>query len=316
MRVIFYSALQSAPSTKKNKTRSSETRDSESLDDTEKVLEELKRTQTGYNDDNLELTDSPGQLNRFGALQVEEDAANPNEKSAEINLNPDENDPDEDEEDEDYDDDDDEEDEEEEDNGDEDQESVVEQIRDEIFQYEQLPEEKKKNLSLVVNREELIHLLKCSYTHETTARENILTIGMVSHHSMNLMSMPDRFCSRSGIRTWVKVRRSTRCCNTRKSPSHRLRAKRSISKSVIFRGVDHLNDTFALSDDFSGEESSSVWLSWSCFSVVRLDQRWINNQWYFTHWSNARLYWPRQPDILFCCSVVLFSFFSSFQRFP
>ena len=195
MRVIFYSALQSAPSTKKNKTRSSDTRDSESLDDTEKVLEEIKRTQTGYNDDNLELNDSPSQLNRFGALQVEEDAANPDEKSAEINLNPDENDLDEDEADG-ADDDDDDEDEEEDDDDDEgeDQEPVVEQIRDEIFQYEQLPEEKKKNLSLIVNREELIHLLKSSYTHETTARENILTIGMVHHHSRDLLSMSTRFC--------------------------------------------------------------------------------------------------------------------------
>ena len=40
-------------------------------------------------------------------------------------------------------------------------------------------ETKKKNLSTIVNREELIYLLKCVYVHKTTTRENILTIGMV-----------------------------------------------------------------------------------------------------------------------------------------
>jgi len=183
MRIIFYSALQSAPSTKK-KSRSADQRDSESLDDTEKVLEEIKRSQTGHNDDNLEVTESPSQLNRFDALQLDDGEVNSNEKSAEINLNPEDEDDEEEEEEED----DDDEEEEEGDDDDEEQESAVEQIRDEIFQYEQLPEEKKKNLSLIVNREELIHLLKCSYMHKTTARENILTIGMVGYPNVGKSS--------------------------------------------------------------------------------------------------------------------------------
>ena len=55
----------------------------------------------------------------------------------------------------------------------------IEQIREDILAYNQLNEIKTKNLSVIVNREELIYLFKCLYTHKTTVRENILTIGMV-----------------------------------------------------------------------------------------------------------------------------------------
>jgi len=170
IRVIFYSALQSAPTTKKIHKIEEE---KETFDDTEKLLEELKREQTDYNDDNLEISKSPSKLNRFDALNLEDEVDD--KQKAEINLNDEDNQSSEEEED---DDDDDEEEDEEEDVS-EDEEDIVEQIREDILAYEQLKETQRKNLSLIVNREELIYLLKCFYTHKATVRENVLTIGMV-----------------------------------------------------------------------------------------------------------------------------------------
>ncbi|UJR33522.1 hypothetical protein I4U23_020967 [Adineta vaga] len=161
MRVIFYSALACAPITRARKT----TIESESLDDTEKVLEDIKRNQSHYNDDNFEISKSPNKLNRFDALQLEDE--NDGRREEELSER----------EEEEHDDDDDEND------GD-----VVEPIREEIFAYEQSKEAKKKNLSFIVNREELIYLLKCIYTHKTTARENILTIGMVGYPNVGKSS--------------------------------------------------------------------------------------------------------------------------------
>jgi glutaredoxin-related protein len=166
MRVIFYSALQSAPSLKKPKII-----ETESIDDTDKVLEDIKRNQANYNDDNLEISKSPNQLNRFDALQLDDEKEQSEIKINNEGISNEDNDDD---------DDDDEEEEEGEDLSEEEDEDVVEQIREDVLAYEQLNETKKKNLSLVVNRAELIHLLKCFYTHKTTTRENILTIGMVN----------------------------------------------------------------------------------------------------------------------------------------
>ncbi|CAF0727529.1 unnamed protein product [Adineta ricciae] len=181
IRVIFYSALESAPTTRKRKI----TVESESLDDTDKVLEEIKRSQVGHNDDNFEIAKSPNQLNRFDGLQLEDE--NEEKTKAEINVDSGTRDEDDD------DDDDDEQQEEnvsenEQDDEDDDEDEVVEQIREDIFAYEQSKDVKKKNLSIVVNREELIHLLKCIYPHETTARENILTIGMVGYPNVGKSS--------------------------------------------------------------------------------------------------------------------------------
>lgn len=141
----------------------------ETFDDTEKLLEDLKREQTDFNDDNLEISKSPSKLNRFNALKLDDEVDD--KQQAEINLNNEDNQSDDDEEEEEED-----EDEEEDDDDDED---IVEPIREDVLAYEQLKETKKKNLSMIVNREELIHLLKCFYTQKTTVRENILTIGMV-----------------------------------------------------------------------------------------------------------------------------------------
>lgn len=175
IRVIFYSALESAPSTKKTKTNAEEMNDADSLDDTERVLEEIKRNQAGYNDDNLEVSKSSSKLNRFDALQIEDD--NEEKEQSEININEEEPASNEAEEEDDEEEDLSEHEEEEEDE--DDREEQVEQIRDDVLAYEQSKEGKKKNLSIVVNREELIYLLKCLYVHKTTVRENILTIGMV-----------------------------------------------------------------------------------------------------------------------------------------
>ncbi|CAF4672056.1 unnamed protein product, partial [Rotaria socialis] len=65
---------------------------------------------------------------------------------------------------------------------------LVEQVREEIYAYEKSNETKKKNLSIVVNREELIYLLKCLYVHKTTVREDILTIGMVGYPNVGKSS--------------------------------------------------------------------------------------------------------------------------------
>jgi hypothetical protein len=167
MRVIFYSALQAAPAFKK--INPEETNETESIDDTEKVLEDIKRSQAGHNDDNLDISKSPSKLNRFDALQIDDDSEEKGQ--SEININNEENSSDETEEEE--------EEEANEEEDDDDDDEGVEPIREEIFAYEKLEETKKKNLSLIVNREELIYLLKCLYTHKTTTRENILTIGMV-----------------------------------------------------------------------------------------------------------------------------------------
>ena len=174
MRIIFYSALESAPSTKKVKI--TEAQEFDALDDTDKVLEALKRDQSTYNDDNLEISKSPSQLNRFGALQLDEDKDGQQQSEMQINREELHHDDDEEYEDEDDDEEENTDQSEEEEN---DQETLVEQIREDVLAYEKLPENKKKNLSLTVNREELIHLLRCFYSHQTTVRENILTIGMV-----------------------------------------------------------------------------------------------------------------------------------------
>lgn len=166
MRVIFYSALESAPTTRVRKT----TTDSESLDDTDRVLEDLKRNQSNYNDDNFEISNSPKQLNRFDALQLDDESEE--KTKAEINVNSEDASSDEEEEPEATADD--------ENNEDEDaDESPVEPIREEVLAYGQSTDKTRKNLSVVVNREELIYLLKSLYTHKTTAREDLLTIGMV-----------------------------------------------------------------------------------------------------------------------------------------
>ncbi|CAF3349758.1 unnamed protein product [Rotaria sp. Silwood1] len=189
--VIFYSALQSAPSSKKTKEKlSSETNDNESIDDTEKILEDIKRNQSSYNDDNFEISNPTNQLNRFDGLQLDDD--NDDKQQSEININNKKDNPsnndnendDKDEEDEEEDDDDDEDLSEEENE----HEDLVEQIREDIFAYEQSKETKKKNLSIIVNREELIYLLKCLYTNKTTTRENILTIGMVGYPNVGKSS--------------------------------------------------------------------------------------------------------------------------------
>ena len=167
IRVIFYSALEAAPTTKK--ANSEDMHDSDSLDDTEKVLEEIKRQQAGHNDDNLEISKSPSKLNRFDALQIEDDSEE--KQQSEINITEEETASNEDEE---------QEEDEEEDSSEEKDEEEIEPIRDEVLAYEKSEASKRKNLSIVVNREELIHLLKCLHVHKTTIRENILTIGMVS----------------------------------------------------------------------------------------------------------------------------------------
>lgn len=158
----------------------SEKHEPDCIDDTEKVLENLKKNQSTYNDDNLEISKSPKKLNRFDALQLEDDTDG--KLQAELNIYDDQNtsydnEADYDDDDEDDDDDDEEEDKE---SGDENpDEDFVEPIREDIFAYEKSTETKKKNLTIIVNREELIYLLRCLYVHKTTARENILTIGMV-----------------------------------------------------------------------------------------------------------------------------------------
>ncbi|CAF4123353.1 unnamed protein product, partial [Rotaria sp. Silwood2] len=185
MRVIFYSALQSAPSTKKTNTKlSSETNDTESVDDTDKILEDIKRHQSSHNDDNFEISNSTNQLNRFDALQLEDD--NGDKQQSEININNETDNTSIDNENDQDDDDDDDDDEDDEDLTED--ENLVEQIREDIFAYEQSKETKKNNLSIVVNREELIYLLKCFYTHKTTTRENILTIGMVGYPNVGKSS--------------------------------------------------------------------------------------------------------------------------------
>lgn len=216
--MIFYSALESAPTTKRTRTDSEELHQSDSLDDTEKVLEEIKRQQAGHNDDNLEISKSPSKLNRFDALQIEDDSGE--KQQSEININEEEtaaNDDDEEQE----------ENEEEEDSSEEeDEEQQIEQVRDEVLAYEKSEPSKRKNLSLVVNREELIYLLKCLQVHPTTIRENILTIGMVSETNVlrHVIFIP----TRSDILMLEKVRPSTLCYNTKKSPSHQHQAKPNI----------------------------------------------------------------------------------------
>ncbi|CAF0865341.1 unnamed protein product [Rotaria sordida] len=191
IRVIFYSALQAASSslkiTKNKQQLPLETNDSESIDDTDKILEDIKQNQSNYNDDNFEISNSTNQLNRFDALQLDDD--NDDKQQSEIKINNEEdntsidnkNDDDDDDDDDDY---------EEEDLSEEEteHENLVEQIREDIFVYEQSKETKKKNLSIIVNREELIYLLKCLYIHKTTTRENILTIGMVGYPNVGKSS--------------------------------------------------------------------------------------------------------------------------------
>ena len=184
IRVIFYSALLSAPSTKKTTTNVEDANDAESIDDTEQVLEDIKRNQLSHNDDNLEIAKSPSKLNRFDGLQLEDD--NEEKEQSEININNEEGSSNEDEEEE-------EEEEEEEDEEDND-EDVVEQIREDILAYGQLEETKKKNLPLIVNREELIYLLKSLYPHKKTVRENILTIGMVKKSNESFSQKKIFFC--------------------------------------------------------------------------------------------------------------------------
>jgi hypothetical protein len=222
--VIFYSALQSAPTSKTTKVTSSERNDSESIDDTEKVLEDIKRKQSNHNDDNFEISKSPNQLNRFDGLQVEDE--NDEKQQTEIQINNEENpsidDEDEDEEEE-------EEDLSEEENDDED---VVEQIREDILAYEQLEETQKKNLSIVVNREELIYLLKCLYIDKTTVRENILTIGMVIKYDNLLFWKKKTFfnINRLDIQMLVKVQQLILYYNIKKYLYHQHLEKLNIFK--------------------------------------------------------------------------------------
>ncbi len=222
--MIFYSALQSAPTSKTTKVTSSERNDSESIDDTEKVLEDIKRKQSNHNDDNFEISKSPNQLNRFDGLQVEDE--NDEKQQTEIQINNEENpsidDEDEDEEEE-------EEDLSEEENDDED---VVEQIREDILAYEQLEETQKKNLSIVVNREELIYLLKCLYIDKTTVRENILTIGMVIKYDNLLFWKKKTFfnINRLDIQMLVKVQQLILYYNIKKYLYHQHLEKLNIFK--------------------------------------------------------------------------------------
>jgi len=227
--VIFYSALQSAPTTKTTKTTSSERNDSESIDDTEKVLEDIKRKQSSHNDDNFEISKSPNQLNRFNGLQLEDE--NDEKQQTEIQINNEES-PSMDDDDEDDDDDDEEEEEEdlsEEENDDD--EDIVEQIREDILAYEQSKETQKKNLSIVVNREELIYLLKCLYVDKTTVRENILTIGMVIKYD-NLLFWKKLFfnINRLDIQMLVKVQQLILYYNIKKYLYHQHLEKLNIFK--------------------------------------------------------------------------------------
>lgn len=173
--VFFYSALNSAPSTKKAKSSSKEKYDSDSIDDTEKVLEALKKTQSAHPEDNLEISSPSKQLNRFDALKLEEenDEQTQTSKLNEDQIEPNDGDNDDDDDHENYSENDQQESEDEDDD-------ETETIRDEILDYVNQPETEKKNLSVIVNREELIFLLKSSYKEKTTAKENLLTIGMVS----------------------------------------------------------------------------------------------------------------------------------------
>ena len=216
MRVIFYSALACAPVTRAQKV----TTDSESLDDTDRVLEDLKRNQSTHIDDNFEITNSANQLNRFDALQPEDESEE--KTKAEININNEEASSDdednEEKEDEDGESDDD-------DNADE---AFVEPIRDDVLAYGQSKDSKKKNLSSVVNREELIYLLKSLYTHKSTTREDILTIGMVSERRFVLSIKDDLSLHRSAIPMWAKVQPSTPYYSTRKYQYRQHRAKPNI----------------------------------------------------------------------------------------
>jgi hypothetical protein len=224
--VIFYSALQSAPTSKTTKTTSSERNDSESIDDTEKVLEDIKRKQSSHNDDNFEISKSPNQLNRFNGLQLEDE--NDEKQQIEIQINNEESPS--------MDDDDDEEDEEEEEEEDlseeETDEDIVEQIREDILAYEQSKETQKKNLSIVVNREELIYLLKCLYIDKTTVRENILTIGMVIKYDNLLFWKKKTFfnINRLDIQMLVKVQQLILYYNIKKYLYHQHLEKLNIFK--------------------------------------------------------------------------------------
>ncbi len=224
--MIFYSALQSAPTSKTTKTTSSERNDSESIDDTEKVLEDIKRKQSSHNDDNFEISKSPNQLNRFNGLQLEDE--NDEKQQIEIQINNEESPS--------MDDDDDEEDEEEEEEEDlseeETDEDIVEQIREDILAYEQSKETQKKNLSIVVNREELIYLLKCLYIDKTTVRENILTIGMVIKYDNLLFWKKKTFfnINRLDIQMLVKVQQLILYYNIKKYLYHQHLEKLNIFK--------------------------------------------------------------------------------------
>ncbi|CAF3734123.1 unnamed protein product [Rotaria socialis] len=186
IRVIFYSALQSAPSSKKTNTVPFDKDDSECIDDTDRILQDIKKNQTSYTDDNFEISKLPEKMNRFDALEVEGESDE--KQQTDIKINNDEL-PSDDNENYDDDDDDDDEEEEEDSSGKEHEDGdLVEQVREEIYAYEKSNETKKKNLSIVVNREELIYLLKCLYVHKTTVREDILTIGMVGYPNVGKSS--------------------------------------------------------------------------------------------------------------------------------
>ena len=168
--MIFYSALQCAPTPKKI-VYAADGNDSDSLDDTERLLEEMKRNPSSYNEDNLEAAKSPNPLNRFDALQVEDDTDG--KSPIELQINDDANSDHQSEDDDDY------EDDVSEDGEGTGGEDIVETIREEILAFDPVQAAGVKNMSIVVNREELIYLLKRLYIHKTTVREDILTIGMV-----------------------------------------------------------------------------------------------------------------------------------------
>lgn len=235
IRVIFYSALQSAPSTKKTKQSPEENNETESIDDTEKVLEDLKKNQSSYNQDNLEVSKSPNTINRFDALQLEDD--NDEKQQAEINLNNEDNSANDNDEDEDEDDNEEEEDDEDDDDEveEDEDENLVEQIREEILAYGEIKDTTKKNISLIVNREELIYLLKCLYTHKTTTRENILTIGMVHMKKKpNFSIINEDFIYRLDIQTLVKVQQLILYYSTKKYLYHQHLEKQNIFKYYIY----------------------------------------------------------------------------------
>ncbi|CAF0793027.1 unnamed protein product [Didymodactylos carnosus] len=182
LRVIFYSALQTAPC-KPKRTISINEND---IDDTEKILNEIKRMQMkSLPDDNMEITTSvQNPNNRFNGLEVYDSENTEKDESEKIIYNNDDDDDVNNEDDNITD----EEKEYESNNetSENEEDSYIEPIRPEVTSYEQT--KMKHNLSLIVNREELIYLLKSFHKNKKTVRENILTIGMVGYPNVGKSS--------------------------------------------------------------------------------------------------------------------------------